>query len=161
MPSVRHVDANAVRPLRTQILRPSWTDRLATYPEDDAPDTAHIAVMPDGADTPHGVGTIYPEAPPSEHRGAIPDAAYADGAAWRLRGMATSSEARGTGLGRAVLQACFDHVRQSGGRYLWCNARLVAVPFYERMGMARVGPEFDIPDIGPHYVMWREVTRAH
>jgi len=155
MPSVARVPAAVVRPLRTAVLRPHWTDRLATYPEDDA--AVHVAAFLDGADEPDGVGTIYAEAPPDANRDEIPEAAYADGASWRLRGMATSEAARGTGLGRLVLDECFAVVREAGAGFLWCNARLVAVPFYERLGMAAVGPEFDIPEIGPHYVMWRAV----
>ena len=73
----------------------------------------------------------------------------------RLRGMATSDEARGTGIGRDLLMACFAHVREADGRYLWCNARIGAVGFYERMGLQTVGPEFPIEGIGPHFVMWR------
>lgn len=153
---VRRVSATAVRPLRTAVLRPSWEPgRLATYPEDDAAGTVHVAARVDGAVG--GVGTVYAEAPPDARRGEVPAAAYAPGAGWRLRGMATSEAARGTGLGRAVLEACYAAVRDGGGRYLWCNARLGAVPFYERLGMRAVGPEFDIPGIGPHYVMWAEV----
>jgi predicted GNAT family N-acyltransferase len=71
--------------------------------------------------------------------------------------MATSDAARGSGLGRLVLEECFAVVREEGGRVLWCNARLGAVPFYQRLGLVAVGPEFDIPEIGPHYVMWREI----
>lgn len=155
VPTAEPVSAAAVCLLRTRILRPTWADRLATYPEDDAPGTVHLASRRGGEVV--GVGTIYPEAPPEVHRGDIPDAAYAPGAAYRLRGMATDPAVRGAGYGAAVLQACFDTVRQSGAGYLWCNARLLAVPFYERLGMACVGPEFDIPEIGPHYVMWRAV----
>jgi GNAT superfamily N-acetyltransferase len=121
--------------------------------------TVHVAAYRDGHDAPDGVGTVYPEAPPAAHRGAIPEAAYAPGAAWRLRGMATSDAARGTGLGRLVLEGCFAAVRDGSGRFLWCNARLVAVPFYRRLGLAAVGPEFDIPGIGPHYVMWADVAQ--
>lgn len=157
MPRARRVDAATVRPLRTLVLRPTWEPgRLATYPEDETV-AVHVAAYADGAAEPDGVGTVYAEPPPDAHRGEIPDAAYAPAAAWRLRGMATSDAARGTGLGRVVLEECFAVVREGGGQFLWCNARLVAVPFYERLGMACVGPEFDIPDIGPHYVMWREV----
>lgn len=155
-PPVRRVPAAVVRPLRTAVLRPTWTDRLATYPEDDDPGTVHVAAY-DG-EAVGGVGTVYAEAPPDARRGEIPAAAYAPGAAWRLRGMATSEAARGSGLGRAVLQECFAAVRDRGGRFLWCNARLGAVPFYERLGMRAVGPEFDIPGIGPHYVMWGGVA---
>ena len=141
------------------MLRPSWEPgRLATYPEDETV-AVHVAAYADGAGDPGGVGTVYAEAPPDAHRGEIPEAAYAPGAAWRLRGMATSEAARGTGLGRLVLEACFAAVRDGGGAFLWCNARLGAVPFYERLGMRAVGPEFDIPEIGPHYVMWARVDR--
>ncbi len=156
MPTARRVPAAVVRPLRTAILRPTWTDRLATYDQDETV-AVHVAAYRDGASAPDGVGTVYAEAPPEANRDEIPAAAYAAGASWRLRGMATSDAARGTGLGRVVLEECFAVVRENGGRYLWCNARLVAVPFYERLGLAAVGPEFDIPGIGPHYVMWRAV----
>ena len=152
--TVRRVDAAAVRPLRTAVLRPGWADRLATYPEDETV-AVHVAALVGGEA--HGVGTVYAEAPPAELADEIDGAAYADGAAWRLRGMATSDAARGAGLGRAVLDECFAVIRQSGGRFLWCNARLGAVGFYRRMGMATAGPEFDIAGIGPHYVMWRAV----
>jgi len=156
MPSVRRVPAAAVRPLRTQILRPHWTDRLARYDQDETV-AIHIAAFQEGDDEPAGVGTVYAEAPPADTRGGIPEAAFAAGASWRLRGMATSEAARGTGLGRAVLLECFSVVRDHGGAFLWCNARVGAVPFYERLGLATVGPEFDIPEIGPHFVMWVRV----
>ena len=155
-PLARHVSAETVRPLRTRILRPGWTDRLATYDQDDTV-AVHIAAYRAGESEPDGVGTIYPESPPDAHRDQIPAWAYRPGASWRLRGMATSEAARGTGLGRVVLEDCFDVVRAHRGRVLWCNARIGAVSFYERLEMVCVGPEFDIPDIGPHYVMWREV----
>ena len=163
MHTVRTVSAETVRPLRTAVLRPGWEPgRLATYPEDETV-AVHVAADLDGGV--HGVGTVYAEAPPAPLAGAVPggvadavpEAAYAPGAGWRLRGMATSDAARGTGLGRAVLDGCFDAVRQRGGAFLWCNARLGAVGFYQRMGLATVGDEFDIAGIGPHYVMWRAV----
>ena len=157
MPTVRRVSAATVRPLRTAVLRPSWEPgRLATYPEDESV-AVHVAAYAEGADAPGGVGTVYAEAPPDANRDEIPAAAYAPGAAWRLRGMATSEAARGTGLGRLVLGECFAAVRDGGGEVLWCNARVGALPFYERLGLRSVGPEFDIPGIGPHYVMWTEV----
>lgn len=157
MAAVRRVPAAVVRPLRTAVLRPTWgPGQWATYPEDETA-AVHVAAFQAGADMPDGVGTVYAEAPPAAHRGEIPEAAYAPGAAWRLRGMATSAEARGTGLGRLVLEGGFAAVRDGGGRYLWCNARVGAVPFYRRLGLVAVGPAFDVPEIGPHYVMWTGV----
>lgn len=153
--TVDRVPADVVRPLRTRVLRPAWTHRLATYPEDDAPATVHVAAWK-GPDV-VGVATVYPEPPPDARRGAIPEAAYADGAGWRLRGMATAPEVRGQGFGAAVLLEGFEAIRVAGGTHLWCNARSGAVPFYRSLGLATVGDEFDIPEIGPHYVMWVEL----
>ena len=155
-PIARRVPASVVRPLRTRILRPGWVDRLATMEQDDTI-AQHVAAYLPGAMEPDGVGTVYAEAPPDANRDEIPSWAYAPDVAWRLRGMATSDTARGTGLGRLVLEECFAIIREAKGRVLWCNARLIAIPFYERLGLTCVGPEFDIPLIGPHYVMWRTV----
>lgn len=74
---------------------------------------------------------------------------------WRLRGMATAADVRGTGFGAALLAACIEHVAASGGGELWCNARQVAIGFYRRAGFEVVSDEFDIPRIGPHVVMAR------
>ena len=152
---VRPVTAAEVRPLRSTVLRPGTPPETLVYPGDDARLALHVG----GGERPSldGIATVYPEPPPEAHRGAIPEDAYETGASFRLRGMATSERERGTGLGRELLAACFEHVRQSGGRVLWCNARSPAVGFYERMGMETVGEEFDMPGIGPHFVMWREV----
>jgi hypothetical protein len=37
--------------------------------------------------------------------------------------------------------------------HLWCNARQAAVPFYAKNGWHVQGQPFDIPKIGPHFVM--------
>jgi hypothetical protein len=40
---------------------------------------------------------------------------------------------------------------------LWCDARLVAVPFYEQLGFKKFDDVYEVPLIGPHHFMWREV----
>ncbi len=40
---------------------------------------------------------------------------------------------------------------------MWFNARTPAVPFYRAHGFQVRGEEFILPDIGPHYFMWREI----
>ena len=155
-PTIRRVSSSVVLPLRARILRPGLEEHRASYDQDDTV-AVHVAAFLPSTSEPDGVGTIYAEAPPDANSDEIPAAAYALGAAWRLRGMATSEDARGLGLGRLVLEECFAAIQDAEGRFLWCNARIGAVAFYERLGLACVGPEFDIPEIGPHYVMWREL----
>jgi GNAT superfamily N-acetyltransferase len=70
--------------------------------------------------------------------------------------MATLPDFQGQGLGRAVINHSLDQVWAAGGQLLWCNARLIAVDFYKKLGFATIGTEFTIPSIGPHLVMFVE-----
>jgi GNAT superfamily N-acetyltransferase len=72
---------------------------------------------------------------------------------WRIRGMATTPPARGSGAGTAILDALLRHASTHGARRMWCNARTPARAFYERAGLRVVSEEFELPDIGPHVVM--------
>ena len=40
----------------------------------------------------------------------------------------------------------------------WCNARLVAVGFYEKLGLSVYGDIFEIEPIGPHKLMFCQFT---
>jgi GNAT superfamily N-acetyltransferase len=152
---VRPVAPAAVRPMRSSVLRPGQPPRDLIYDGDDDPLALHVAAY-EGAII-RGIATVYPETPPPELLEDIPKEAFASGASFRLRGMATDPEHHGRGIGRKTLQACFEHIRQQGASYIWCNARLAALPFYERLGFIAVGEVFEIEGIGPHYVMWRSV----
>lgn len=148
---IRPITAAETRGLRAEVLRPGHAPDTLVYPGDERPDGLHVGAFHDGRLV--GIATVYPEAPPEAYRNRLPT-----GEAFRLRGMATLPEVRGTGYGRDLLEACFTHVRTHEARLLWCNARVVAQGFYERLGLEATGPEFDIPGVGPHYVMWVDVT---
>ena len=121
-------DSVGVAWILAAVLRPTLpSGTLATYERDEAPGTVHAAAFR-GTGT-VGAATVYAEAPPESRRGEIPAWAFAPGAAFRLRGMATDLDARGSGLGRALLDACLDHVRARGASVLWCDARVGAVGF--------------------------------
>jgi ribosomal protein S18 acetylase RimI-like enzyme len=101
------------------------------------------------------------EPPGSVAFGAYDDALVAVGlvgpeggpGAWRIRGMATIPEARGRGAGTAVLSALVEHAVSNGATRIWCNARIGARSLYERAGFRVDSEQFEIPEIGPHYVM--------
>ncbi len=75
------------------------------------------------------------------------------GVGYQLRGMATLDGYRGKGIGNELVTFAKQYLRGRSANYMWCNARQVAVTFYERAGMKIISPEFDVPGIGPHYVM--------
>ena len=60
---------------------------------------------------------------------------------------------RNQNLGKQLLKACINHAIHHKADVIWCNARIKAVPFYKREGFKIIGDEFDIPNIGPHYLM--------
>jgi GNAT superfamily N-acetyltransferase len=78
--------------------------------------------------------------------------------AWRVRGMATEADARGRGAGAAVLDALVAHASERGALRVWCNARTPARSLYERAGFTAASAEFELPEIGPHFVMERELA---
>lgn len=63
-------------------------------------------------------------------------------------------EARGLGVGRAVMDALHEQARIQGLTKVVLAAQLTAIPFYERLGYAAWGDEFDDAGI-PHRWMDR------
>jgi len=108
-------------------------------------DTVHFAARV--SETIIGIASIYREPPPSG----------TDANAWRLRGMATEPSRRNAGIGGKLLRACIAHVASQHGSLIWCNARTPAVKFYERHGFRCIGEEFELPGIGPHYLMMKRM----
>ena len=143
--SIRPITPEQVRLLRHALLRSFEPPSRIVYHGDDAPNTLHAGAFE--GECLIGIASVCHEPMPD---GREP-------ASWRLRGMATVPSVRGAGHGRALLELCFDHIRAYSGRLLWCNARVAALGFYERLGFVAEGPEFDIDPIGPHYVMTRQL----
>ncbi len=116
----------------------------ARYAVDRCPGTAHFCAEDESGHV-VSVASLLKEPPAWQ-----PDVA----GGWHLRGMATAAEWRGRGAGSAVLAAIFAYVAASGGGLLWCNARLGAVKFYQRAGLATTGEPWEEPVIGPHIAMF-------
>jgi len=135
---IRAVDPALTRPLRRRVLRPHESlEELATH----EPPGVH-AVAAFDRDEVVAVGFVCPDGKPGE---------------WRVRGMATAPEQRGRGIGAAILDTLVEHARSQGATRVWCNARTPALRLYERAGFERESGEFEIPGIGPHFVMARRV----
>lgn len=144
--TIRPVDAADTRALRRSVLRPHQDASKSVYPNDDAPATFHVGAF--DRDRLVGVASMYHEAM---------DGGRAD-TGWRIRGMATEPTYRGRGIGGALVEALIERARQCGGTYLWCNARTTATPFYDKCGFHQHGDAFDLPGIGPHFKMMRDLV---
>lgn len=77
------------------------------------------------------------------------------GSQYQLRGMATLSEYQGIGAGKLMMEKAVAILKEFDINCLWCNARVVAVPFYEKQGLKTFGDKFNIQYVGGHYVMYK------
>ena len=132
--TIKETIAEALVPLRWQVLRPGRPESAARFAEDVAPGSAHFAALT--AD-----GMVIGCASVIEKDGGL-----------QLRGMATAPEWQGRGVGRALLEAVQAHAT-TRHLPLWCNARVSAVGFYEKSGWHTEGAVFDVPGVGPHFIM--------
>jgi len=73
---------------------------------------------------------------------------------YRLRAMATSPSVRGKQAGRKIIEASIKKLKQMDIDLLWCDARLEATGFYEKLGLQMKGEIYDVPNIGPHKLMY-------
>jgi GNAT superfamily N-acetyltransferase len=149
-PTRASIDVEFVRPLvlhalRRQVLRPGQPWSSVDHDYDSWPDTFHVAAFGPRGEV-AACASFHPDTAP--HRPEV-EASQT----WRLRAMASLPEVRGQGYGAAALRYGIAEIRRRAGKLLWCNARSGAVGFYERLGFSIVGGEFEIPPIGPHYVM--------
>lgn len=145
---VEKISAESTLSLRNEVLRPGRPRSDSVFSGDDKPDAGHFGVF-DDAGRIVAVGTVYPEASDS----SLADALMRGSRAWRLRGMATDPAYRSRGCGSLVLKACLDHARREGGATVWCNARTGASGFYFRHGFVKMSDIYEMPGIGPHYLM--------
>ena len=143
---VEEVPAEATHDLRWRVLRNRRPGAPVVFPEDGLPGAFHLAVRHDGAIL--AVASFAPE--PTPYR--------AGRAAVHLRGMAVDPPYQRHGLGRMLISAVTDLLRQDGVGVLWCNARDSAAGFYARLGFDTVGEGFVLPESGmAHHVMLRDL----
>ena len=142
---VRRITAAMTRVVRHPVLRAGLPPESAILPHDDDDETRHFGAF-DG-DRLIGVATFFPEA----------YAGRPNEPAWRLRGMATLDDRQRTGAGRALIEEGLRAAKEDGAALIWCNARVTAQGFYEKMGFVAVGPMFDLAPAGKHYVMIKDL----
>ncbi|MEP0263869.1 GNAT family N-acetyltransferase [Dokdonia sp.] len=79
------------------------------------------------------------------------------GTQYRLRGMAVLPAYQKRGIAELLLKKGEKILRERKCTLLWFNSRIIAVHFYLNLGYKKIGAEFNIPLIGPHYLMKKEL----
>ena len=73
---------------------------------------------------------------------------------YRLRAMATDENYRNIGAGKNLFSKGLEILKNNKIELLWCDARLIAIPFYQSMNMKSLSGTYNIPKIGPHKTMY-------
>lgn len=130
-------------------------EQRCPYAEIDAtdadPQTVHLLAW--DADTHELLGTarVFPAAPAD-------DAALADATGAQIGRFALAPAARGTGLGRELLQAAIDlGERMRPGQTLYLEAQAGLVDYYASFGFTPTGEPFDDEGV-PHQPMLRPAS---
>ncbi|HRP59804.1 MAG TPA: GNAT family N-acetyltransferase, partial [Vicingus sp.] len=76
---------------------------------------------------------------------------------YRLRAMATSPKVRGENFGKEVIDFALKELKIREVELLWCDAREVAIGFYEKMGFNILGDFYEVPMIGKHKLMYKKL----
>ena len=142
---ISFIAVDEVLPLRNKVLREGkLTNEQCRYTTDSLTGAFHLGYFINGALV--CVASFHPQS----HGSFL-------GEGYQLRGMATAEEFRGRGIGNQLLNFGIVYLRGQKVNYLWCNARKKALPFYLNMGFEIISDEFELPGIGPHYVLYVKI----
>lgn len=123
------------------MLRNSAPESECVFPTDSIDGVFHLAYYVDETEI-ATVASFFPQGLEGK-----------EGMGYQLRGMATDTAFFGKGYGATLVKYAVDYVKKAKAEYIWCNARTSAVDFYKKQGFEIVSDEFEIPGVGPHYVM--------
>lgn len=140
---IREIPAPETYPLRHLVLRRGQSFSAVQWPGDEVEGAFHVGYFE--ADRLISIVSFIPEEAPE----------FDEPRAVRLRGMATHPEFRYKGAAREIVLYGLERLRQQQVLLVWCHARTPVVPFYFNLGFAMKGEEFEVPEIGPHVLMYR------
>ena len=146
MIEIRKIKAKETYPIRLEVLRKNIPLPLV-FDGDLDDDTFHLGAFKDGV-------LIAVSSFMKVNKSNF------EGEQYQLRGMATLVEYRGLGAGKLMMQKAFSILNDLQIDCLWCNARVVAVKFYKKLGLETVGNLFEIKPVGNHYVMFKNLNHG-
>lgn len=143
---IKRVEVDRIKPLRYQVLWPHLEHANACQIAPDLDQsTFHMAALLN--DTVVGTATLI-----VEHNNQFEEPSQ-----YRLRAMATAPEVRGKGIGAEIIRSAIKVLQEKEVKLLWCDARLVATGFYEKQNFKVKGEVYEVPKIGPHKLMYKEL----
>jgi GNAT superfamily N-acetyltransferase len=143
---VRFIQPQEARSLRHRVLWPHLPSQdVCVIDIDTREDAFHVGVYCDTSLI--SIGSFFCMSSPRLHQAAQ----------YRLRAMATDPDYRRMHAGEQLIDFACRELRKRAIEVLWCDARLKAIPFYESIGFSKFDDVYEVPLIGPHHFMWKEL----
>lgn len=143
---VKLISPDLTRPLRLRVLWPHLSNESeCVISGENHTDVIHLGAFL--GERILAIGSLFPLSSPklSHHR------------QYRLRAMASDPEFRGIHAGKKLVQHAIRLLQSRDIEVLWCDARLIATGFYEKLGFSKLPEVYHVPLIGPHQFMWIEL----
>jgi GNAT superfamily N-acetyltransferase len=143
---IKLLDPKDIRALRLKVLWPhKETIENCSLPTDTQDGTFHVGAVKDGKVV--GTSSFLIDINPK----------FEEKKQYRLRAMATDPDIQGTGTGAAIIAKGIEELKKRNIKLLWCDARLKACGFYEKLNFKVLGDIYEVPVIGPHKLMYFEI----
>jgi len=126
--------------LRWRVLRAPWKQPVGSEKDKLEDDSIHIMACEGGELL--GVGRL--------HFNSSEEA--------QVRYMAVEEDARGNGIGTAILRALEDKSKEKGANFITLNARDYSLGFYKTHGYHTVGKAHTLFEVIPHFKMRKELA---
>ena len=143
---IQEIEAIVTHSVRHPVLRKGRPLESCIFEGDALASTIHLGAF--AGEELVGVLSAYEKTHP----------AFNETNAYQVRGVAVLKTHQQKGIGRQLMVEIERLLGKKKTALLWLNARLSAIPFYQRLNYTVKGNEFDIPLVGPHFCYFKFLT---
>ncbi|MGE4346922.1 MAG: GNAT family N-acetyltransferase [Flavobacteriaceae bacterium] len=142
---IKQIEYEQTYPIRQVVLRPGRPLETCFFKGDELQTTFHFGLFYQEKLT--GIISIFKNNNPL----------FSQTDQYQIRGMAVLPEYQKSGFGKQLVVYSEIFLRNKSILLVWFNAREIAVDFYKKSGYQVIGKTFEIPDVGPHFVMFKKL----
>lgn len=142
---IKQVHYTETYPIRQIILRPNRALETCFFQGDERETTIHFGLFFQNELV--GIISLFKNENPL----------FEEEWQYQIRGMAVLENFQKYGFGKMLVRHSEEFLQKQNTKLIWFNAREVAVNFYKKQGYEIIGNAFDIPDVGVHFVMWKNL----
>ncbi|MBP1839337.1 GNAT family N-acetyltransferase [Formosa algae] len=142
---IKIIKAQDTYAVRHPVLRPGRPIEDCVFDNDEHPNTFHLGLFLNTM----LVGVVtYMKTKKDE---------FTSEEQYQLRGMAVLENYQGLQFGKLLVNKGEAIIKEKHGDLIWLNAREIALHFYNKCGYEIIGDPFNIPKVGKHYMMFKNL----